>query len=36
MKQLDHNRLFCWFVGLAMDAPAWDASTLSKSRDRVA
>jgi len=27
MEQLDYNLLFCWLVGLAMDAPVWDAST---------
>ena len=36
MKQLGYNLLFRWFVGLAMDAPVWDASTFSKNRDRVA
>jgi transposase len=35
MEQLDYNLLFRWFVGLAMDAPVWDASTFSKNRDRV-
>jgi hypothetical protein len=36
MEQLDYNLLFRWFVGLAMDAPVWDASTFSKNRDRFA
>ena len=36
MEQLDCNLLFHWFVGLAMDAPVWDARTFSKNRDRVA
>ena len=35
MEQLDYNLLFRWFVGLAVDAPVWDASTFSKNRDRV-
>jgi transposase len=35
MEQLDYNLLFRWFVGLAMDAPVWDASTYSKNRDRL-
>jgi transposase len=35
MEQLDYNPLFRWFVGLAMDAPVWDASTFSKNRDRL-
>ena len=36
MEQLDYNLLFRWFVGLAMDAPVWDASTFSNNRGRVA
>jgi transposase len=36
MEQLDYSLLFPWFVGLAIDAPVWDASTFSKNRDRVA
>jgi transposase len=35
MEQLGYNLLFRWFVGLAMDAPVWDASTFSKNRDRL-
>ena len=35
MEQLDYNLLFRWFVGLAMDAPVWDASTFSKNRNRL-
>ena len=35
MEQLDYNLLFRWFVGLALDAPVWDASTFSKNRDRL-
>ena len=35
MEQLDYNLLFRWFVGLAMDAAVWDASTFSKNRDRL-
>ncbi len=34
MEQLDYNLLFRWFVGLAMDAPVWDASSFSKNRER--
>src|ERR1700748_943884 len=33
MEQLDYNLLFRWFVGLAVDAPVWDASRFSKNRD---
>lgn len=36
MEQPDYNLLFRWFVGLAMDAPVWDASTFSKNCDWVA
>ncbi len=35
MEQLDYNLLFRWFVGLAMDAPVWDASSFSKNRERL-
>jgi transposase len=34
MEQLDYNLLFRWFVGLAMDAPIWDATVFTKNRDR--
>ena len=34
MEQLDYNLLFRWFVGLAMDAPIWDPTVFTKSRDR--
>jgi transposase len=35
MEQLDYNLLFRWFVGLAVGAPVWDASSFSKNRDRL-
>ena len=35
MEQISYNLLFRWFVGLAMDAPVWDATTFSKNRDRL-
>lgn len=35
MEQLDYNLLFRWFVGLAMDAPIWDASVFTKNRERL-
>ena len=35
MEQIGYNLLFRWFVGLAMDAPVWDATTFSKNRDRL-
>ena len=34
-KQLDYNLLFCWFVGLAPDAPVWVATTFTKNRERL-
>ncbi|MYD95313.1 MAG: transposase [Chloroflexi bacterium] len=33
MEQMDYNLLFRWFVGLSMDAAAWDATMSSKHRD---
>jgi hypothetical protein len=33
MEQISYNMLFRWFVGLATDDAAWDASTFSKNRD---
>jgi transposase len=35
MEQLDYNFLFRWFVGLAMDAPIWDATVFTKNRERL-
>jgi transposase len=35
MEQLDYNLLFRWFVGLAMDAPIWDATVFTKNRERL-
>jgi transposase len=35
MEQLDYNLLFRWFVGLAMDAPIWDPTVLTKNRERL-
>src|SRR6185312_15077782 len=35
MEQLNYNLLFRWFVGLAMDAPVWDATVFTKNRDRL-
>jgi hypothetical protein len=35
MEQISYNMLFRWFVGLATDDAAWDASTFSKNRDRL-
>lgn len=34
-EQLQYNLLFRWFVGLPMDAVAWEHSTFSKNRDRL-
>src|SRR5271167_359442 len=35
MEQVDFNLLYRWFVGLAMDEAAWDATVYSKNRDRL-
>jgi transposase len=35
MEQIDFNLLFRWFVGLGMEAAAWDATVFSKNRDRL-
>ena len=35
MERMEFDLLFCWFVGLGADEPAWDASTFSKNRDRL-
>jgi transposase len=35
MEQLDDNRLFRWVVGVNMDDPSWDPSTVSKNRERL-
>lgn len=35
MQQITYNMLFRWFVGLAMDAPVWDATVFTKNRDRL-
>jgi transposase len=35
MERLEFDLLFRWFVGLGVDAHAWDHSTFSKNRDRL-
>ena len=35
MERLEFDLLFRWFVGLGMDDPVWDASSFSKTRDRL-
>jgi IS5 family transposase len=35
MEQLHCNLSFRWFVGLSMDDPVWDATTVTKNRDRL-
>jgi transposase len=35
MERFEFDLLFRWFVGLGVDDPAWDHSTLSKNRDRL-
>ena len=34
-EQLQYNLLFRWFVGLPIEAAAWEHSTFSKNRDRL-
>lgn len=34
VHQLNWNLLYRWFVDLAPDAPAWDATTFTKNRER--
>ena len=35
MERMEFDLLFRWFVGLGADEPVWDASTFSKSSDRL-
>jgi transposase len=35
MEEMDYNLLFRWFVGLNADDEVWDATTFTKSRDRL-
>lgn len=35
MERLEYDLLFRWFVGLEIDAAAWDRSVFSKNRDRL-
>ena len=35
MEQLDYNLLYRWFVGLSPDDTVWDATTLTKNRERL-
>lgn len=35
VERLEYDRLFCWFVGIGVDDPAWDHSVFSKDRDRL-
>lgn len=34
-EQIDHNLLYCWFVGRGIDDPVWDHSPFSKNHDRL-
>jgi len=34
VEQIDVNLLFRWFLDLPVDAPAWDATTFTKNRER--
>ena len=35
MEQRDYNLLYRWFVGLSPDDAVWDATTLTKNRERL-
>lgn len=35
MVQREYNVLFCWFVGLTMDAPIWNVTVFTKNRERL-
>src|SRR5689334_24210398 len=35
MERLEYDLLFRWFVGIGVDAAAWDHSVFSKNRDRL-
>jgi transposase len=35
MEELDYSVLYRWFVGLSLDDPVWDATTFTKTRDRL-
>src|SRR6516225_10529228 len=35
MEEIDYSILFRWFVGLNADEEVWDATTLTKNRDRL-
>src|SRR5215469_5330943 len=35
VEQIEYNLLFCWFVGLGMDAAVWNHAVFSKNRDRL-
>jgi hypothetical protein len=35
MEQLDYNLLYRWFDELAPDDTVWDATTLTKNRERL-
>jgi hypothetical protein len=35
MERMEFDLLFHWFVGIGVDAPAWDHSAISKNRDRL-
>jgi transposase len=35
MEEIDYSILYRWFVGLNLDEAVWDATTFTKSRDRL-
>lgn len=35
VESIEYNLLYRWFIGLTVDDPVWDHSTLSQNRDRL-
>ena len=35
MEEIEYSMLFRWFVGLNLDDEVWDATVVTKNRDRL-
>ncbi len=35
MEQVTYNMLFRWFIGLSMEAPVWNVTVFTKTRERL-
>src|SRR6516162_10051113 len=35
VERIDYDLLFCWFVGLGIEDPVWEATSFTKNRDRL-